>query len=397
VTTLVTASAQTEEHEQFRAQARRWLADQTVEVSDDFATRMVNLRDWQRKLYAAGYMGISWPAEYGGGGLSLDHQLIFYEELAAAGLPTPVGLVGLEVIGPTILRMGTEEQRRHLIPRLLSGEDVWCQGFSEPGAGSDLASLSTRAVRGGDNYVITGQKVWTSYAQIADVCAVLVRTDPDAARPHQGITCLLVDMTTPGITVRPIQQLTGDREFSEVFFDEVVVPPDRLLGAVNHGWAVAMNIFSNERALYLLRRQSEMSVTVSGALAHFASETAAGRFRPDPHDYALLGEARIAARVMEAQARATANRMREQVQPSAIDSIDKLVLTRSEQAVFTALRSLTRTTQEGRDNRDFDERLMRGYLYSRASTIYGGAAQIQKNIVADRWLGLGRSHRGKAS
>jgi alkylation response protein AidB-like acyl-CoA dehydrogenase len=203
----------------YRDGFRSWLRQaQLPEVLDSEDEQFSALREWQGLLYKAGYLGVSWPRDWGGQGLSVRHQLVVEEELDRARVPHPAGLVGLEVVGPSIGRFGTPEQRARLLPKLLSGEEIWCQGFSEPGAGSDLASLTTRAVREGDDFVITGQKVWTTHARQASWCAVLARTDSSVPK-HRGISYLLADMSDPGITVRPLVQLTGDTEFNEVFFD----------------------------------------------------------------------------------------------------------------------------------------------------------------------------------
>src|SRR6478672_12191344 len=189
--------------------------------------RMEVLRDWQARCHEAGYVGRAWPREFGGGGGPAAEQIVIDQELAAVGAPEFANVVGLDVLGPSLLRFGTDEQRRRYIPQILGAEEIWCQGFSEPNAGSDLASLRTRAEDRGDHFVINGQKTWTSWAQYASWCAVLARTDPDAP-PHRGISYLIVDMRSPGIDVRPLVQMTGDAEFSEVYFQDVVVPRENV-------------------------------------------------------------------------------------------------------------------------------------------------------------------------
>ena len=363
----------------FRHQVRDWLRAHAFELPDDLDARFARLRDWQRELYDAGLMGLAWPTEYGGQGLSAAHQKVFFDELAAARLPPPAALVGVEVVGPTILKLGTAEQRARYLPPLLRGDEIWCQGFSEPDAGSDLAGLQTRAVAGDDHFVVTGQKVWTSWAQFSQWCAVLVRTDPNA-QPHRGITCLLVDLATPGITVRPITQLTGEPEFSELFFDEVRVPAGNVLGELNRGWAVAMNVLGNERGSFALRRSAEVGAAVQDALA-----TLRGADLDDPAAE-RVGDAIIARQVMDAQTRQTVRRLDDGGGPSPLDSVDKLVITELEQRIFGDLRELL-----GRPLGLDAGRWMKEYLYARAGTIYGGTAQIQRNIVAQRLLDLPRS------
>jgi alkylation response protein AidB-like acyl-CoA dehydrogenase len=252
--------------EDFRARARSWLAGVVApDVPLDLDARFDALRDWQRTLSEAGWVGLAWSREAGGGGLSHTHQLVFVEELVRARAPQPIGLIGLEVVGPSIDRYGTPWQRRELLPRLLSGDDIWCQGFSEPDAGSDLASLRTRAVADGSDYLVSGQKIWTSWAHKAQWCALLVRTDP-SVRKQAGISYLLVDMASPGITARPIRQMTGDREFCEVFLDEVRVPRRNLLGAENEGWAIATHTLGSERGAATLRRRVELEVALDDAV-----------------------------------------------------------------------------------------------------------------------------------
>lgn len=204
------------------------------------------LKDWQRRLYENGFLGMAWPKEYGGQGASQVEMAIFNEEMARFRAPSPLNILGLSMAGPTIITHGTEEQKKRYLPKILSCEEIWCQGFSEPNAGSDLASLKTRAELKGDEFIINGQKVWTTFGHIADMCMLLVRTDPDAPK-HRGLSYLLVEMRTPGITVKPLRQMTGEAEFNEIFFDDVHVPRANLLGPLNEGWRVATTTLMNER------------------------------------------------------------------------------------------------------------------------------------------------------
>ncbi|HZB46673.1 MAG TPA: acyl-CoA dehydrogenase family protein, partial [Pyrinomonadaceae bacterium] len=217
----------TPDEKRFRDEFRAWLAANVPEEwagggtgSEERAEYVKYLREWQRKLYDGGWAGISWPKEFGGRGATLMEQAIFQEELARAGAPQLIGTIGLSLIGPTIIALGTEEQKARYLPKMLSGEEIWCQGFSEPNAGSDLAALGTKAVREGDEFVVNGQKIWTSFAQMADWCLLLVRTDAEAPK-HKGITCLLADMHAEGVAVRPLRQMSGDSGFNEVFFSNV--------------------------------------------------------------------------------------------------------------------------------------------------------------------------------
>jgi alkylation response protein AidB-like acyl-CoA dehydrogenase len=383
-----------EDLDAFRLRARAWLEQADIpSVPMDLDARFDVLRSWQKVLFDAGWVGISWSKEAGGQGLSHLHQLVFVEELARARGPMPIGNLGLDVVGPSIDQFGTQWQREELLPRLLSGDDIWCQGFSEPQAGSDLASLQTRAVRVGDDFVVSGQKVWTSWAHKSQWCALLVRTDPDAKK-QAGISYLLVDMSSPGITVRPIEQMTGDHEFNEVFFDEVRVPVRNLLGELNEGWPMAAHTLSTERAGATLRRRVEVEVALEDAideLRHYYDE--AGATTIDSRARAAVGRAHVAIRILDAQTRRTIERMAAQAGPTPIDSVDKLLLNEVEQAVFTEIADLLgpfRATPDARPRGLRTERWIHDHLYSRAASIYGGTSQIQRNIISERLLGLPR-------
>src|SRR6185436_12497858 len=208
--------------------------------------RIERLKGWQRTLYDAGYLAMGWPKEYGGQGADVIQQTIVNEELVLARAPATIGMLGVQMVGPTLIQHGTEEQKKRHLPRIVSGDEIWCQGYSEPGAGSDLASLKTRAELVGDEFIVNGQKVWTSNAQFSDWMFCLVRTDPEAPK-HKGISYILIDMKTPGITVRPLVQMTGDAGFNEVFFEDVKVPRENLVGELNQGWQVANATLSHER------------------------------------------------------------------------------------------------------------------------------------------------------
>ena len=245
-----------EREEAFRKEVRAWLE---ANLPDDlrgtaFAASRAGhdevrkLRAWQKRMCEAGYVGIDWPREFGGRGATLTEQIILFQEMARAESPQFVNRGGVSMLGPTLMKFGTPAQQKWFLPRILTADDLWCQGFSEPNAGSDLANLQTRAVRDGDAFVVNGQKVWTSMAHVADWCFLLVRTDPAAAK-HKGISFLLVDMRTPGITIRPLRQITGEAEFNEVFFDNVRVPAENLVHKLNEGWAVAITTLAYERDL----------------------------------------------------------------------------------------------------------------------------------------------------
>ncbi|HEX4865233.1 MAG TPA: acyl-CoA dehydrogenase family protein [Acidimicrobiales bacterium] len=266
--------APTAKEAEFRDELRRWLAEVVPAIpppppGDDWQTRRQYDTAWQRKLYDAGYAGISWPAEHGGRGATASEELIFLEELEHAGAPyVGCNFVGALHAGPTIIAAGTADQQARHLPGILRGDHVRCQGFSEPGSGSDLASLRTRAVRDGDHFVVTGQKIWTSFAHIADFCELLVRTDPDAPK-HKGISWLIMPMDLPGIEVRPLRTLLGVSDFNEMFLDEVRIPASNLVGRENDGWSTAMITFSFERGTAFVGELLQSRLLV-GELARLA-------------------------------------------------------------------------------------------------------------------------------
>jgi alkylation response protein AidB-like acyl-CoA dehydrogenase len=377
----------TEEQRRFRLDIRAWLTDAVPRhLPLALDERFQALRMWQRTLYDAGWIGWGWPSEYGGRGGSVVEQLVVYQELARARAPMPAGLVALEVVGPTIAHYATPDQGRRFVPPLLRGDEIWSQGFSEPDSGSDLASLSTRAVEDGESFVITGQKVWTSWAQYSQWCAVLARTDPEAKR-HDGISYLLVDLSSPGVEVRPLVQLTGDAEFSEIFFDSVRVPRSNLLGSLNEGWKVAMATLSFERAPALLRRLTEIRVAFEELTREMCDALS-----PEELDLIAerVGRCRVLIEAMEARGYRIVDRIR-RGERGPEDSVDKLFLTRTEQAVFAlALDVLPDRTAFAPGDALTGRRWLHDYLFSRAASIYGGTSEIQRNIVAGRLLGLGR-------
>ena len=246
----------------FRTELRAWLAEN---IPDDLRPeraarlpepeRVQRLRAWQARLAAARWVGITWPVEYGGRAASIPEQIVYTEEMARAGAPDVIGSLGIGIAGPPLMAFGTADQKRRFVRRILTAEDLWCFGFSEPSAGSDLASLRTKAILEGDSFVMNGQKVWTTLAHHADWCMVLCRTDPASTR-RKGISCLLVDMKSPGVSVRPLRQMGGQAEFNEVFFENVRVPRDNLLGELHNGWQIAIAALQNERGiLYVVEMQ----------------------------------------------------------------------------------------------------------------------------------------------
>lgn len=370
-----------------RDEMRAFLADHLPapeEIPSEFEARVAFLRGWQRKLYEAGLVNLTWPAEYGGRGASLMEQIVANQELARAGAPPLIGEVGLEVVGPTIVAQGTPEQKAAYLKRIMSAEDIWCQGFSEPDAGSDLASLRTRAEDHGDQFVLHGQKTWTSWAQYASWCAVLARTDPEAP-PHRGISYLIVDMRSPRIDVRPLVQMTGDAEFSEVYFDGVVVPKENVLGELNGGWKLALHTLTNERGPVVLSHQVKLRVALDALAAEAArSERDGAPAIEDTYVRASLVRAHVAVEVLRYHAYRSTGAAIARGAAGAETSVDKLQMTIADKLLGDACLDVAGVEPGSQAWQHF-------YLHSRASSIYGGTSQIQKNIIAERILGLPRS------
>ncbi len=380
------------EHEAFRAEAREWLVTQLDGPfagvrgrggpGDEhalFEERLV----WERALGAAGWTCLSWPREYGGRDASLLEQVIFYEEYARAGGPGRVGLVGEGLIGPTILHFGTDAQRARFLPKIASGEEQWCQGYSEPNAGSDLANLSTRAELDGDEWVIDGQKVWTSLAHWSQWCFVLARTDRDAPR-HKGISYLLVPMDQPGIEIRPIEQITGTSEFNEVFFDGARTSADLVVGEVNGGWKVAMGTLAFERGALTLGQQLGFAHEWQEML-----DTARARgVDADPVMRQKLAQTFIEVEIMRYTAMRGLTAMgRGDVTRET--SISKLFWASLHRRMGELAMDVMGPWSEVADGFPYDlTRVQAMFLYTRADTIYGGSNQIQRNIIGERVLGL---------
>ncbi|WP_405979387.1 acyl-CoA dehydrogenase family protein [Streptomyces sp. NBC_00158] len=375
----------TEEEQEFRARLREWLGKVLPELPakpspDDWPGRRAYDLGWQRRLYDAGYAGLHWPVDAGGRGATPTQHLIYLEETERAGAPyVGANFVGLLHAGPTIAAEGTAGQRARWLPPVLRGEEVWCQGFSEPGAGSDLASLRTRAVRHGDAYVVTGSKIWTSHAEVADWCELLVRTDP-AAPKHRGITWLAMPMDAPGVTVRPLRTLAGSAEFAEVFLDEVRVPVANRVGAENDGWRVTMVTLSFERGTAFVGEVVACRRTL-GALARAAK--ANGRW-DDPVLRRRLGRLygefgalwRLTQwNVSEAQGSGGV--------PGTGGSVFKLAYSHARQELYEAAAEVL-----GAESLSLEEEWTAERLSSLSYTIAAGTSQIQHNIVAERILGL---------
>jgi alkylation response protein AidB-like acyl-CoA dehydrogenase len=385
----------TDAEERFRSELRDWLAESIPTLPpapepEDWAGRRQYDTRWQRMLHDAGYAGTDWPTEFGGRGASPTEQLIFLEETERAGAPyVGVNFVGLLHAGPTLIAEGSDEQRTRHLPRILTGDEVWCQGFSEPGAGSDLASLRTRAVRDGDEYMITGQKVWTSFAQVADYCELLVRTDPDAPK-HKGITWLILPMDSPGIEIRPLRTIAGSSEFSEVFLDEVRVPVSNRVGEENDGWRVAMVTFSFERGTAFVGELLG-SMRLLERLAALARDSSRGD--PAWNDAGVrreLGHLAADLDALWALTRRNVSQAERTGTPGVGGSVFKLHYSEVRHRLGdVAMRLLGRTglSLEDVDGLPVGEHV-RGWIHAMSISIAAGTSQIQRNIVAERILGL---------
>jgi alkylation response protein AidB-like acyl-CoA dehydrogenase len=339
--------------------------------------QMAQLRKVMRLTYDAGFMRMGWPERVGGSGGSNLLRAYLGEALTARDFVEP-GIYSMpEVLAPTLIDYAAPDLAAEMVPRLLRGEEIWCQGFSEPGTGSNLGSLACRATRTADGWRIDGQKVWTSLAQYAQRCVLLTRTgSPESA--HKGITALFVDMESAGITVRPIETMHGAREFCEVFFDDVLVPPDRVLGEENRGWSIAMDLLPYERSTALWHRAAYLQRRLERLVA----------LAPDGLDPGALGEATQLLWAFRARSRATQRRLAAGETLGPETSIDKVLVATAEQAVFDLVAEGL-GAEVGLGDDPASERWRSEFLYSRAATIYGGSAEIQRNIIARRLLDLG--------
>jgi alkylation response protein AidB-like acyl-CoA dehydrogenase len=378
--------------ERFRVDARAWLVDR---LDGRFAKvrgrggpgdehELFDERwEWEQELGRAGWIGLGWPADYGGRGVTLVEQMIFYEEYARAGGPGRVGIVGEGLLGPTIVRFGTDEQKRRVLPGILRGTEIWCQGYSEPNAGSDLANVQTRAERRDEEWVIHGQKVWTSLAHWAHWIFVLCRTNRDAPK-HKGLSYLLVPMDQPGIEIRPIVQLTGHSEFNETFFDGARTDAANVVGGVDDGWRVAMGTLAFERGASTLGQQLGFENELRAITTHSQHNGTAS----DPIVRQRLAAAWMTLRIMRFHALRTLALM-ESGTISPATSIHKLFW-----ASFHRNLGELAVDVLGADGVvEADERMQRLFLWSRADTIYGGSNEIQKNIIGEQALGLPKEPR----
>jgi alkylation response protein AidB-like acyl-CoA dehydrogenase len=378
----------------FRDEIRTWLSENAPtdrRPGAGVAMREYDL-DWQKKQYAAGWAGIAWPEQYGGRGLPLNQQLIWYEEYARTGLrPIDTRFVGLAHAGPTLMARASEEQKQYHLPRILRGDVVWCQGFSEPEAGSDLASLRTKAVIDGDELVVTGQKIWTSFADIAEWQELLVRTNPDVPK-HKGITWVICDMKSPGIDVRPIRTIDGGQDFAEVFYDEVRIPLKNVVGDIDSGWSVAMSTLSFERGTAFTINQVQLASSVERLIVMARSRKSING-KPVIADESIaqrLGRARADVAALRALTYLGISKNARSAEPGPEGSMLKLQYADLAQDVYKLAMDIlgprSLAMPEDEDETEWVERRLVAY----SASIGGGTSEVQRNIIAERLLGLPR-------
>jgi alkylation response protein AidB-like acyl-CoA dehydrogenase len=381
----------------FRDEVRAWFAANVPKdwvkrrnAEESMEARFAYLKAWQRKLFDAGWAGISWPKEYGGRGASLMEQVIFIEEMARAEAPPMANVLGLGLIGPTIIAYGNEAQKKRYLSKILSAEEIWCQGFSEPNAGSDLAALSSEAKLDGDSFVINGHKVWNSYGWAADWCELVVRTDPSVEK-HKGLTVILVDMKSPGVEVRGLKQMTGETEFCEIFFRDVRVPKENVIGKVNDGWRVAMGTLMHERGTF----GAGLQVTYQRNFNRLVEIAHEMKRDTDPLVRQKLAQAYTEIEVMRCNQLRAFSKINETGVPGPEGSIQKIFWSELNQRFQQwAMEIMGPYGQLAHGSADaFDEgQWAYGYLRSRGNTIEAGTSEIQRNIIGHFVLGLPKSY-----
>ena len=370
----------------FKDQVTTWLKANKPDFGDgdeNSNQQWIDMRRaWQKSMFEAGYIGLNWPKEYGGKGATLMEQLLFSEALIETGAPSPINVLALGMLGPTLIAQGNEEQKKRYLPRMLDADEIWCQGFSEPNAGSDLSALRTRAERRDGHYLVNGQKVWTTLAHVSKFCMLLTREFP-AENPRDGLTYLIVDMEAPGVEVRPLVQITGDPEFNELFFTDVRVPVENVVGEPGKGWAGAMTTLLHERGTLGMSLANQAAITVN-ALTEHARRLGRGG---DP-----LVRQRIAQHVTEARAlflngqRAVTNTMKAGI-PGPEGSLMKLFWSELNQRMQETAFDLEGMYAQLKDNGPWQY----GFLRSKGNTIEAGTSEVLRNIIAERVLGLPRS------
>jgi alkylation response protein AidB-like acyl-CoA dehydrogenase len=390
----------TADETKFRDELRTWLEANVPKDWGEWREKPLEesfpyLRAWQRKLYEGGWAAVSWPKEFGGRSATLMEQSLFWEEMARVEAPPMANSLGLGLIGPTIIAYGTDEQKKRFIPKILSAEEIWCQGFSEPNAGSDLASLQTEARLDGDHYIVNGQKVWTSYGWIGDWCELVVRTDPNVPK-HKGLSVLLIDMKSPGVEVRPLKQMTGESEFNELFFRDVRVPVANVLGKVNDGWNVAVSTLMYERGSYgarlhlLFKRNINRLIELSHKFQKDGHPAA-----QDPITRQKLAQCYAEIEIMRWNQLRAFSRVTATGVPGPEGSIQKIFWSELNQRVQQIAQEIFGPYGQllARDKNAVDNGIWSyGYLRTRGNTIEAGTSEVQRNIIGHFVLGLPRSY-----
>jgi alkylation response protein AidB-like acyl-CoA dehydrogenase len=386
------------EQETFRSQCRGWLEENLPweygvglpPMFDDLGEEVAYLRDWQAKLADAGMVGVTWPTEYGGRDLGPLHHYIVQEELARARAPELVGRIGVNLVGPTVLAHGTDEQKSRWLPQILDGTELFCQLFSEPDAGSDLAAVKTRAVQCEGGWRLSGQKVWTSYAQFAQWGLCLARSDADAPK-RKGITAFMVDMSSPGVEVRPLRQITDESDFNEVFFDDAFVSDDQVIGEIGQGWAVSGSTLAVERGTN--PRQLVIHMQLLEELVRLAHERGVDA---DPLIEQKLAQAYVEVRIFQLQNWRTLSKLEHGRELGPEAATAKLYWSEMSQRMHTTAMEVLGDAAplwRGAAGNPGDGRWQRSWLYYRAASIFAGTNEIQRTIIGERTLGLPREPR----
>jgi alkylation response protein AidB-like acyl-CoA dehydrogenase len=379
--------------EAFRDELRTWLEENHPgdPPDEDDTLAFEFRRRWQGRLHDAGWAGISWPKEYGGRGASLIEQAIFSEEMVRAKAPSPANVLGLAMGGPVVITHGTDEQKTRFLEPILSAEEIWCQGFSEPEAGSDLASLKTRAVKKNGEWLVTGQKVWTTYAHLAKWCMLVARTDPDAPK-HQGLTYFIMDMDQPGVEVKPLVQITGESEFNEIFMEEARIPEENVIGDVGNGWAVAITTLMNERTGIAFASQAQLQIQLRRLIA-LAKEIGSngGTAADDPVVRQRIAQLYIESEVVRLTAYRGLTQIMKRGIPGPEGSLGKWHWAEINQSLTELAMELEGPYSQFARGSEYaieDADWQYLFLRARANSIEGGTTEILKNIVAERVLGL---------
>jgi alkylation response protein AidB-like acyl-CoA dehydrogenase len=388
------------EEVQFRDELRAWLKANVPRDWNEWREKPIEesfpyLRVWQRRLHEGRWAAVSWPKEYGGRGATLPQQAIFWEEMARVEAPPMANALGLGLIGPTIIAHGTEAQKKRFIPKILSAEEIWCQGFSEPNAGSDLASLQTEARLDGDHYVVNGQKVWTSYGWVGNWCELVVRTDPNAPK-HKGLSVLLIDMSSAGVEVRPLRQMTGESEFNEMFFRDVRVPVENLLGQVNDGWNVAVSTLMYERGSYGARLHPLFRRNITRLIELSRTFQKNGRAAcQDQLTRQKLAQCYAEVEIMRLNQLRAFSRITATGAPGPEGSIQKIFWSELNQRLQQVAQEMFGPYGQllAEDRHSVDKGIWSyGYLRTRGNTIEAGTSEVQRSIIGHFVLGLPKSY-----